>query len=47
VEERKKRPFISIEDVQNRGKVSGTLIEKMKEMGIFKELPESNQLSLF
>ena len=47
VEERKKRPFISIEDVQNRGKVSGTLIEKMKEMGIFKDLPESNQLSLF
>lgn len=47
VAEREKGPFISIEDVQKRAKVSGTLIDKMKEMGILKELPESNQLSLF
>ena len=36
-----------MEDVQKRGKVSGTLIDKMKEMDILKDLPESNQLSLF
>lgn len=47
VEERKKQPFISIEDVQKRGKVSKTLIDKMTEMGILKDLPDSNQLSLF
>ncbi len=47
VRERKIRPFLSIEDVQIRGKVSKTLIDKMTEMGIFNDLPESNQLSLF
>ena len=47
VAEREKQPFISIEDVQKRGKVSQTLIAKMQEMGILKDLPESNQLSLF
>ena len=47
VEEREKAPFISKEDLQNRGKVSGTLLEKMNEMGVLKDLPDSNQLSLF
>ena len=47
VEEREKQPFISIEDVQRRGKVSQTLIDKMKDMGILKDLPDSNQLTLF
>ena len=47
VRERENGPFLSIEDVQKRGKVSQTLIDKMKEMGILKDLPESNQLSLF
>ena len=47
VEERKKRPFISIEEVQYRAKVSSTLIDKMKLMGIFDGMSESNQLSLF
>ena len=47
VEEREKRDFLSIEEVQYRAKVSGTLIEKMKSMGIFNGMSESNQLSLF
>ena len=47
VREREKGTFLSIEDVQKRGKVSQTLIDKMKEMGILKDLPDSNQLSLF
>ena len=47
VAEREKGKFISIEDVQKRAKVSGTLIDKMKEMGVLKDLPDSNQLSLF
>ena len=45
--EAKKRPFISIEDFQVRCKVSQTLVDKMRAMGIFKGIPESSQLSLF
>ena len=47
IKERKKSPFYSIEDLQARGKVSKTLIDKMKEMHVLDGLPESNQLSLF
>ena len=46
-EEAKKKPFVSIEDFQNRCKVSSTIIDKMKAMGIFNNMPESSQLSLF
>ena len=47
VEERKIRPFISIEDLQKRAKISGTLIDKMRLMGILDNMEESSQLSLF
>lgn len=47
VEERDKSTFLSIEDVQRRAKVSGTLIDKMKSLGIFDGMEESNQMSLF
>ncbi len=47
VEEREKRDFLSIEEVQYRAKVSGTLMDRMKLMGIFDGMSESNQLSLF
>ena len=39
--------LISIEDFQTRCKVSQTLIEKMRSMGIFSGMPETSQLSLF
>ncbi len=45
--EASRKPFISIEDFQNRCKVSQTLVDKMKVMGIFEGLPETSQLSLF
>ena len=45
--EREEKEFISIEQFQKRCKVSTTLIEKMRLMGILKNLPESSQLSLF
>lgn len=45
--EAKKAPFISIEDFQTRCKVSQTLIDKMRVMGIFAGMPETSQLSLF
>lgn len=47
VEEREKCPFLSIEDLQKRAKISSTLIEKMRNMNILKNLDESSQLSLF
>ena len=47
VEEHEKSLFLSKEDLQKRGKVSKTLTDKMTEMGILNELPDSNQLSLF
>ena len=47
VAERDKNQYVSIDDLQNRGKVSQTLIDKMRGMGILKGLPESSQLSLF
>jgi len=47
VEERNKRSFLSVEEIQKRAKISGTLIEKMRLMGIFDGMDESNQLSLF
>ena len=45
--EAERAPFISIEDFQTRCKVSQTLIEKMRSMGIFEGMPETSQLSLF
>ena len=47
VKERNIRPFISIEDLQKRAKISSTIIEKMRMMGILDGMDESSQLSLF
>jgi DNA polymerase-3 subunit alpha (Gram-positive type) len=47
VEEREKRPFLSIEDLQKRCKISGTLIDKMRIMGILDGMDESSQMTLF
>lgn len=46
VEERNKGAFISIEDLQMRGKVSQTLIDKLRGLGALDDMPESSQLSL-
>ena len=47
VSERKKKPFLSIEDLQKRCKISGTLIDKMRLMGILDGMDESSQMTLF
>ncbi|SCZ78405.1 PolC-type DNA polymerase III [Pseudobutyrivibrio xylanivorans] len=39
--------FLSLDDIKDRGKVSQTIIEKMVELGVVKDLPQSNQLSIF
>jgi len=47
VEERNKKPFYCIEDFAERGKVNKTTVTTLRDLGIFKDLPESAQLSLF
>ena len=47
VKAREGGPFISMEDLRNRGKVNNSALEKLKELGCLDTLPESNQLSLF
>ena len=39
--------FLSKDDFRNRTKVSKTVIELMSDLGLFGDLPESNQMSLF
>ena len=39
--------FLSKEDLQQRGKVSKTIIDYMDTMGCLEGLPDANQLSLF
>ncbi len=40
-------PFVSQQDIRERAKVSQTILEKMSELGLLGELPESNQFSIF
>ena len=47
VEERNKGKFISIEDFIRRTRASKTVVEALREQGCLKDLPESNQISLF
>ena len=47
VSEREKGKYISIEDLQNRGKVNTSAVERLRMLGVLKGLPESSQLSLF
>ena len=47
VEARNKASFTSIKDVSRRSKLSNTLIEKLKRIGAFKDLPEDDEIGLF
>ena len=47
VKARKEAEFLSKEDLQQRGKVSKTIIEYLDKQGALESLPEQNQLSLF
>lgn len=47
VKAREEQPFLSKEDLQERAKVTKTVIEALEEHGCLDDLPESNQLSLF
>ena len=47
VEAAKDGPFLSREDFKQRTKVPQKVIDNMADLGMFGELPESNQISLF
>ena len=40
-------PYLSLDDFRQRTKVSKTVIDLMQDLGLFGNLPQSNQLSLF
>jgi len=46
-EAREQGEFLSIEDMQQRSKVSKTVLDYLQEQGCLEGLPQSNQLSLF
>ena len=43
----KNGPFLSKDDFRERTKISKTAVDKMAELGLLGNIPESNQLSLF
>ncbi|MBR1738054.1 MAG: helix-hairpin-helix domain-containing protein, partial [Firmicutes bacterium] len=47
VEAREEGEFKTIEDFKDRTKVSKTVIELMRDAGVFEGLPETNKLSIF
>jgi len=47
VNARNTEAFSSIDDLHVRGKVSTSVIDKMRDMGILKDLPESDQTTFF
>ncbi len=44
---KKEGKYLSIDDLQNRSKVSKSVIENLEAAGVFKDLPKSSQLSFF
>lgn len=46
-DEYKKKPFDTVEELRERTKLSKTNIDKLREMGVLKGMPETDQLSLF
>ncbi len=43
----KKGEYISVDDIQTESGISGTVMDKMKEMGVFAGIPQSAQMSFF
>ena len=47
IEARKDGEFISIEDLLGRTKLNSQNIERLKDLGVLDNLPETNQINLF
>ncbi len=44
---RKEGPFLSVEDFKKRAKVGNSIVDKLKEYHVLKDIPDTNQVSLF
>ena len=44
---RNQQPFVSIEDLQNRGHVGSSIIEMLRQHGTLEGLDETSQISMF
>ena len=44
---REEKPFLSKEDITERTQLSGTLLKRLDDLGVLKDLDDSNQMSLF
>ncbi len=44
---REEGPFISIEDLKKRAKIGNSIVDKLKEYNVLKNIAETNQTSLF
>ncbi|MGL4950610.1 MAG: PolC-type DNA polymerase III, partial [Mycoplasma sp.] len=47
IEARTEKRFSSLDDLLSRTKINRTVLEKLKELGVFESLPDSDQMSLF
>ncbi|MFA5006066.1 MAG: PolC-type DNA polymerase III [Candidatus Izemoplasmatales bacterium] len=47
LEARKDKPFVSKQDVRTRTKLSKTLFDRLEDLGVFKDMVEDVQMSLF
>jgi len=47
ISERVKEPYKTVDDLKNRGKLTKTSIENLREIGALGDLPESSQFSFF
>jgi len=46
-EARKEGPFLSIEDLRKRSQIGNSIIDKLKEFNVLRDIPDTNQVSLF
>lgn len=46
-EEYKRKHYATVDDIRDRAKINKTAIEELREHGVLKELPETDQISLF
>ena len=44
---REEGPFISVEDLKKRAKIGNSIVDKLKEYNVLKDIPDTNQVSLF
>ena len=47
VESARYGPYLSKDDFRERSKASKTIVDKLADLGILGDIPESNQISLF